>query len=46
MCSSDLNTDFTSKTCLFEALKLLKNADLNKYFYSGYGIGFYSCLLF
>ena len=25
---------------MFRAVKLTKNADLNKHFYSGYGIGF------
>ena len=33
-------TDFTSKNSLFEAVKLTKNDDPNKYGYSGYGIGF------
>ena len=36
----DLDTDFTLKNCLFVSVKLTKNADLNKYKYSSYGIGF------
>ena len=28
------------KDCLFEAVKFSKNADPDKYSYSGYGIGF------
>ena len=38
--SQKLNTDFTLKDRLFGAIKLTKNADLDKYKYSGYGIGF------
>ena len=38
----NLNTDFTLGNCLFGSVKLAKNADLDKYKYSGYGIGFYS----
>ena len=38
-----MNTDFTLGNCLFGSVKLTKNADLNKYKYSGYGIGFDSC---
>ena len=35
------NTDFTlSNYCLFGYVKLTKNADLDKYTYTGYGIGF------
>ena len=34
------NPDFTLENCLFGAVKLTKNADVNKYKYSGYGIGF------
>ena len=30
----------TSKNCLFSAVTLTKNADIDKYGYSGYGIGF------
>ena len=35
----NLNTDFTLKHCLFRFVKPTKNADLNKYNYSGYKIG-------
>ena len=35
-----LNTDFTWNNSLFVSLKLTKNADLDKYKYSGNGIGF------
>ena len=38
----NINTDFTSNNCLFEYVKLTKNADPDKYKYSSYGIGFYS----
>ena len=38
-----LNTDFTLNNCLFGDVKLTKNADLDKYKSSGYGIGFDSC---
>ena len=41
-----LNTDFTLGNCLFESVKLTKNADLDKDRYSGYGIGFASSLEF
>ena len=37
--SRDLNTDFTLKNCLFGSVKLAKNADPDKYQYSGHGIG-------
>ena len=40
------NTDFTLKNCLFEAVKLTKYADLDKYSYSGYCIGLDSRSLF
>ena len=30
----------TLENCLFEAVRLTKNADIDKYKYSGYGIGF------
>ena len=33
-------SDPTLKSCLFGAATLTKNADINKYGYSGYGIGF------
>ena len=36
----DLNTDFTLGNSLFGAVKLAKNANPDKYEYSGYGIGF------
>ena len=38
-CSSNIN-DPTLKKCLFGAVTLTKNADIDKYGYSGYGIGF------
>ena len=38
--SRNLNSYFTLKEFLFEGVKLAKNADPNKYVYSGYGIGF------
>ena len=38
-CSSHIN-DPTLKNCLFGAVTLTKNADIDKYGYSGYGIGF------
>ena len=37
--SSNVN-DPTLKSCLFGAVTLTKNADINKYGHSGYGIGF------
>ena len=40
ICSKNLNTDFVIGNCLFEAVMLTKNADLHKYKYSSYGIGF------
>ena len=36
----DLNTDFTLGGCLFGGHKLIKNADPDKYSYSGFGFGF------
>ena len=36
----NLNTDFALTNCLFGSVKLTKNADLDKYKYPGYGIGF------
>ena len=36
----NLNTDFAFGNCLFGSVKLTKNADLDKYKYSGYGTGF------
>ena len=44
--SQDSKAEFTLKDCLFGALKLTNNANLNKYSYSGYGIGFDSRSLF
>ena len=38
--SSSRNNDSTLKNCLFGAVTLTKNADIDKYGYSGYGIGF------
>ena len=44
--SQDFNAKFALKDCLFRTVKLTKNADPNKYSYSGYGIEFDSCSLF
>ena len=38
--SSSNDNDPTLKNCLFSAVTLTKNADIDKYGYSGYGIGF------
>ena len=38
--SNSYITDPTIKYCLFGAVILTKNADIDKYSYSGYGIGF------
>ena len=38
--SSSHSDDPTLKNCLFGAATLTKNADIDKYRYSGYGIGF------
>ena len=38
--STSHNTDPTLKNCLFGAVTLTKNADIDKNGYSGYGIGF------
>ena len=35
-----INTDFTLNNCLFGSAKRTKNADWNKYKYTGYGIAF------
>ena len=41
LCASSSNpNDPTLKDCLFGAVTLTKNADIDKYGYSGYGIGF------
>ena len=37
--SSSHFNDPTLKNCLFGAVTLTKNADINKYGYSGYGLG-------
>ena len=36
----NLNTDFTLSNCLFGSVKRTKNTGLDKYKYTGYGIGF------
>ena len=36
----NLNTDFTLSNCSFGSVKLTKNADLDKYEYTGYCIEF------
>ena len=38
--SGSNDNDPTLKDCLFSAVTLTKNADIDKYGYSGYGIGF------
>ena len=38
--SQDLNAKFSLKDCFFGNIKITKNADPNKYYYSGCGIGF------
>ena len=38
--STSNDNDPTLKNCLFGAVNLTKNADIDKYKYSGYGIGF------
>ena len=38
--SGSNDSDPTLKNCLFGAVTLTKNADIDKYGYSGYGIGF------
>ena len=40
--SKDLSTDFTLTNCLFGSVKLTKNANSDKYKYSGYEIRFNS----
>ena len=44
--TQDLNAEFTLKDCLLGAVKLTKNANPNKYSYSGNGTGFDSCSIF
>ena len=39
-CLRNLNTDFTSKNCSLESVKLTKNTDPEKYIYSSCGRGF------
>ena len=41
--SQGLNTNFTLGNCLFGAVKLIKNADPDKYKYGGYDIGYNLC---
>ena len=38
--STSNDNDPTIKSCLFGAVTLTKNADIDRYVYSGYGIGF------
>ena len=38
--SGDSSSDFTLKRYLFGGVMVAKNADLDKYIYSGYDIGF------
>ena len=38
--SRDLNTDFPLNNYFFRSIKLNKNAESDKYVYSGYGTGF------
>ena len=38
--STSNNNDPTLKNCLFGAVPLTRNANIDKYGYSGYGIGF------
>ena len=40
MWSEDLNANFTLQDCLFGNVRVTKNADPNKYLYSGCGVGF------
>ena len=44
--SQNLDSDFTLANCLFGEVNMTKNADPDKYKYSGYDIGFDSCSLF
>ena len=38
--SRDFITDFILGDCLFGAVKLITNVDIDKYGYSAYGVGF------
>ena len=38
--SHTANIDFTLRDCLFEAVKITKDKELENYKYSGYGVGF------
>ena len=38
--STSHNNDLTLKNCLFDAVTLTKNTDIDKYKYCSYGIGF------
>ena len=38
--SRDLSTYFTYGNCIFGSAKFAKNSELDRYCYSGYGIGF------
>ena len=40
LASKTINSNVTLENCLFGAVKLTKNADIDRYKYSGYGIGF------
>ena len=43
VCETTLDTKTSNiafKNCLFDAIKITKNSDVNKYKYSGYDIGF------
>ena len=42
-CLRNLNTDYKLNNCFFGSVKLTKNADPDKYKYSGCSIGFDSC---
>ena len=44
--SRSRNNDPTLKNCLFGAVTLTKNADIDKYGYSGYGIGLVMGIVF
>ena len=39
----NLNKDFILGNCLLRSIKLIKNADVDKYKYGGYGLGFDPC---